>query len=369
VNRAPLRVALTLGQQPGGGIARFAMELAVALDRRSDVDLVPIGPGTRLLELLRAGAQGAGAIELAESTAVREAAQVLVSLGTRSLRARVDVLHCTKHLTPARRQVPTVLTVYDLTVLDDRTERSPVRRHLLPPLYRRSIRTADAVTTISAQVGSAVADRFPGVRPTPIDLAAPSRLLDAAPDPSAGLAPRSFALFVGDLNDRKNAGFLLELWPEVHRATGLDLVLAGGDGAESPTLAAARRAPNVTVTGPVSDGRLRWLYESCAVACVPSRAEGFGLPLAEAVALGCPVIASDLPVFRDLTGPGDRVRLEALDPTRWSQALRNLSEQPGSASTSSIRTWDEVADEYVTVYRSLVRRPLPVRQGTICHDL
>jgi glycosyltransferase involved in cell wall biosynthesis len=77
--------------------------------------------------------------------------------------------------------------------------------------------------------------------------------------------------------------------------------------------------------GRVTDAELAGLYAGCLAVCIPSVAEGFGLPVVEAAAAGAPVLASDLPVFREIT---DAVMLHA--PVGcvegWAAALEQAAE-------------------------------------------
>lgn len=353
------RVALGLGRQTTGGIARFALELALALDRRDDIELLPVGPVARLQSFVDNGGVGTDLIEVPATSASGEAAFVLGRLGGRVTGAGAEVLHCTKHFVPVRSSLPTLLTVHDLSLLRGPGDGQPLSRWLRPRMYARSIRSADRVVAVSSQVSDAVRERFRGVDPVTITHAPPTRLLAAEPVRIEGLRPGGFALFVGDLNRRKNPGFLFDLWEAVRRERDLVLVVAGGDGRPTAELhrAAERGAASgqVVVIGPIDDGRLRWLYESCAVVCVPSIDEGFGLPVVEASALGAPVIASDLPVFRELAVGRPGVTLRPLDPDAWVELLRHESPRADVGPPVG-PTWDEIAADYAAVYRGMLGR-------------
>jgi glycosyltransferase involved in cell wall biosynthesis len=116
-------------------------------------------------------------------------------------------------------------------------------------------------------------------------------------------------------------------------------------------------ADRVTLTGRVTDAQLAALYERCIAVCVPSVAEGFGLPLLEAAAAGAPVVASDLPVFRELEG------LAALyapprDEQAWADALERIVADDALRRESAVRacavareyTWDRTAAIALTAY-------------------
>lgn len=117
-------------------------------------------------------------------------------------------------------------------------------------------------------------------------------------------------LAVGTVEPRKNHALLLQavehLW-----ASGLDarLVIVGGSNAESAAFARRLAAHEeqgrrLLWLADATDSEVEWLYTACRALVFPSLAEGFGLPLLEARARGCPVIASDLPAFAELADDG-----------------------------------------------------------------
>jgi O-antigen biosynthesis alpha-1,3-rhamnosyltransferase len=79
--------------------------------------------------------------------------------------------------------------------------------------------------------------------------------------------------------------------------------------------------------GYVDDAPLLALYRGARFLVFPSLYEGFGLPLLEAMAVGCPVVCSDLPVFREVAGAAaEYAPLE--DAAGWIAALRRIEDQP-----------------------------------------
>jgi alpha-1,3-rhamnosyl/mannosyltransferase len=141
--------------------------------------------------------------------------------------------------------------------------------------------------------------------------------------------PGRFGLFVGTVEPRKNPETLLEAW-RLLRARLPDappLVVCGrigwvGEGARRE-LARARREGWLVHLERASEAELTALYRRAAVVALPSWYEGFGLPALEAAALGAPVVASDLPVLREVLGdaalfvPPDR-------PELWARRLEEV---------------------------------------------
>lgn len=108
-----------------------------------------------------------------------------------------------------------------------------------------------------------------------------------------------FVLFVGEISERKNIAVLLEAFRDVSEAMGreLRLVLAGKEGDSVDEIkrlvVAYKLSERVILTGHVSDRNLSVLYHSALCLVLPSKYEGFGLPVIEAMACGLPVLVSN----------------------------------------------------------------------------
>lgn len=130
-----------------------------------------------------------------------------------------------------------------------------------------------------------------------------------------GVAARRFVLHVGDVGERKDFRSLLRAFASARRELpALRLVMVGSAAVDrrfTATRAFWRHveelglAENVVATGFLDASDLVQLYQSALALLFPTRMEGFGLPLLEAMHCGCPVVACRLPVFRELLGPVD----------------------------------------------------------------
>ncbi len=137
---------------------------------------------------------------------------------------------------------------------------------------------------------------------------------------------------------------------------------AGWGGVEPATLARERNLPptQVRTLGRVDDADLGALLRAATVLIMPSRAEGFGLPVAEAMAAGLPVIASDIPVLAEVAG-GAAVLVAPDDPAAWAAAITALLDDSGRraqlATAGLVRAeafdWDTVARRAWQLYRTL----------------
>ncbi|MGD2114973.1 MAG: glycosyltransferase family 1 protein, partial [Acidobacteriota bacterium] len=146
-------------------------------------------------------------------------------------------------------------------------------------------------------------------------------------------APERYALFVGTLEPRKNVETLLDAWRGLRsrRRDVPDLVLCGRLGWKGERL--VRRLERgrdegwLHQPGYVADDELAALYRDAVLLAFPSHYEGFGLPLLEALAAGTPVVASDIPVLREVAGEAALYAPPAR-PDLWADRIGRLLDDP-----------------------------------------
>ncbi|PZQ97770.1 MAG: glycosyltransferase family 1 protein [Cereibacter sphaeroides] len=167
-----------------------------------------------------------------------------------------------------------------------------------------------------------------------------------------GASDRPFFLAVGTIESRKNITLLLDVWQQMHATRAADdvpaLVIAGGrgwmDDAMAKRLDRAADAGMVVELPNLSDAAIAALMRRAVALLAPSLAEGFGLPGIEAAALGCPVICSDLPVFREVLKDYP-VYLPPHDRYAWLETITTAfaaGNQPGQARQGQkAPTWDD----------------------------
>jgi glycosyltransferase involved in cell wall biosynthesis len=349
-----------------GGIPRYTREVVGALGRRDDVRLVvaaPAGAASTVAELAGPG--------LDQHLVIPRDDQLSVALweryrsGRRFVAAGVDVVHGTKHLLP-RGVGPTVLTVHDVMTITRAAESGRAKRMLLPAQFRASLRQATRLAAVSGATRTALTAIDPSWAPKTVVVpnGLSRGLLDAQAQPVTGLEGSRFALVVGDLTPRKNIGLLLRIWPEVFtRTDGLVLAVVGTEGPHADEDRARlvrleEQGVACWVRG-ASDPVLRWCYERAQVVLFPSREEGFGLPVLEALAFDAPMIAStDAAVVEVAAGSPMVQHLDPDDAPGWRDAVVAAVTSPRPAATpphfpDSAITWDEHVDRLVALYREV----------------
>jgi glycosyltransferase involved in cell wall biosynthesis len=153
------------------------------------------------------------------------------------------------------------------------------------------------------------------------------------PARGAGADPR--LLFIGQLTPRKGYDLVVRALPEVvRRHPGVRLqIVSGLNTADRTAMETMARelgvADHVEFLGRVEDARLVNLFRAADLYVTPTRYEGFGLTLLEAMAAGCPVVASDIPVVNEIIRHGENGWLAPPnDPDALAQAITCLLDDP-----------------------------------------
>ncbi len=180
---------------------------------------------------------------------------------------------------------------------------------------------------------------------------------------------KPYFLFVGALHPRKNLPNLLRAFDAFKTATGsgTQLVLVGRwawqTGAIAETYRALRHQKAVHLTGRLTDTELARLYGAAQALCYIPFFEGFGLPVVEAQASGCPVLTADCSSLPEAAGPGGAVLVppadvpaitDALTRLNADAALRDRLRAQGFANVQRF-SWDTTAGRVWAALESVVR--------------
>ena len=159
------------------------------------------------------------------------------------------------------------------------------------------------------------------------------------PPISVPARPRRSFLCIGTIEPRKNHAMLLDIWHRLGPAAPPLRIIGRRGWAGSELLWRLDTDPSIGRTvhelGPVDDPRLAVEIASATALVFPSRAEGYGLPLGQALAAGLPVIASDLPALRELGG--DVPEWLPPDPTLWRDTIMAFARQPSPHRAAQLR--------------------------------
>lgn len=227
-------------------------------------------------------------------------------------------------LKPEGTRVPCVLTLHDVLPLALPAVMDAPRRWAYGYALARA---ADAAAVLTSSLFSRDEilrlTRIPAERleVVPLGIAEPSPV-ERRP---GGVPEGPYALCVGSDRAHKGLETLAEVWHGFGAVPPLHWVWAGAGAVRGRLPFAARRDfPGAHALGTVSAIELEWLYRNATLVLVPSRYEGFGLPLLEACARGVPVVASDIPALRE-TGEGVARFVPPGDVPAWAAAIRALA--------------------------------------------
>jgi glycosyltransferase involved in cell wall biosynthesis len=204
----------------------------------------------------------------------------------------------------------TVLTIHDIRRLY--ADWGILERSIYKLALERDLTTADHVLTVSESMKREIHDFFPGVPISVVYNGLDAEAFDSVTETDLqavrrthGL-PEVFIMAVGHLERRKNYLRLIDAIARLRgRGRVLNLVIVGNDSGERKVIQdridSAKLSDNVKFLSGLSDLEVRCAYKLCSLFVFPSSYEGFGIPILEAMAAGCPMVLSDIPVFREIT--------------------------------------------------------------------
>ena len=346
--------ARTLGEKPSG-VGIYAYRFARALSDDAATRIVLVTDVCRSREL-RELAQRENVSVLVLGTKIRKGPALwryFHFLRRAIAQERPELFWEVNNLLPVRLRNPYgkyVVTIHDIFPLTMPEQHSPVFRSYFRYGLGKTVKSCDAVIFLTRSMQREIVARFPRLEKLP------QHVGYAIAEPAAGerAEREDFFLYVGNLEKRKGADLLIEAYRR-YRAQGgkSELLLAGklrDAEIESSLRAAERELSGLRYLGYVSEEERDALYRRCRCMVFPSRGEGFGIPLIEAMASGADVIASRIGVFEEIAG--DRVRY--FDLERGAEGLCAAMLAPAAPPRGE---WDNpfTADKLVPGLRAFLR--------------
>lgn len=279
----------------------------------------------------------------------------------RSGAAAVHALNC---FLPLVRPCPGVVTIQDLAFEDWPGDFGPVTGRKYRAFVPLAARSAERIICPSEFTRDDICARYGvdagKVRVIPLAPALPlAPHANGTPD-----APSPYLLAVGDLRAKKNLGTLVTAFRRLRsgaQAVPHRLVLAGIDAGEGERLRALAGGEPIEMTGYVTDAKLDELIRGADVVVHPSRYEGFGLVLLEAMTRGTPVAAARATALPQ-TGGEAAAYFDPADADDIAAVVGSLLHDPGARADLSRRgrawaaefTWERTARATAAVYRELL---------------
>lgn len=330
------------------GVQRYAHEILRRLGDHLEADLRVVVPPDRVL--VAADAELSAIAPTGRWHGVRGHAweQLALPRLVGRLGARVLWSPCSWGPLAVRRQVP---VVHDIAPLTRPEYFTPAYRALARTLTGPLVRRSALVVTPSRRVFGELCERFAlpanRVHVVPPGVGAP---FDSVPLDDFERRGGRYCLAVGAHDSRKNADFLLRLWPEVHKRTGLELHLTCRRAVTTRRVRALEETAGVVVHADPTDDELAGLYADALCLLWPSLYEGYGFPLLEAMATGTPFLSTDVGASAELAVHPEE-QILPLEPERWSARIEAwhsggvLALREASARRARAQTWAAAATE------------------------
>jgi glycosyltransferase involved in cell wall biosynthesis len=312
--------------QDATGVQRYALNVARALDAELAADaqipiIAPTGavdPGLRHVPLLQSGWLSGHAWEQIVLPALWRGR--LLNLCNTAPAVKSDQIVC----------------IHDANIFAAPDSYSRIFRSVYHSLQPRLVRHSARIATVSHAAARQLARHLP-IRVEDIAVLPNGHEHALSWDPTlAQIAPkfladaftannRRFVLALGSRARHKNLALLVKAADGLDEL-GIDVVIAGGDaGIFAPGTLEER--PNIRLMGRVSDHDLAYLLERALCLVFPSLTEGFGLPIVEAMARGCPVVASHSASMPEVCGDA-ALLASPFDPAAWISHIRALKGSP-----------------------------------------
>ncbi|MDP6155116.1 MAG: glycosyltransferase family 1 protein [Candidatus Thermoplasmatota archaeon] len=294
-----------------------------------------------------------------------------ITLAELAWKHNFDIIHCLKFVLPLIKPLPeatkTLVTIHDLIYLEKPDLFPFATREYWKRAVKVSARHADLISVPSCYTRDQIIKWYGS------EIGEKTRVIHHGVDPVFRPGPdpdksEKYFLCVGTVEPRKNLANIVKAFEYFTVSDGngnVKLVWAGKRGWENESIFDRIRKrgleDRIKFTGHVDDERLSELYRNALALVFPSISEGFGLPVIEAMASGCPVIHSGMGALSEVAG-NEQLKVDPHDPASISEAMKAVSDS-GELRRNMIRdgikrakryTWGESVKRLYEVYRELV---------------
>lgn len=271
-----------------------------------------------------------------------------------------DLLYTLHFNTPVLSKIPTVVTVHDLIKSSftgrDTTTRSPwlyaLKRYGYNQVIQKTLNHASDIIVPTNTVKNDILSAFPSVSPERI------YPVSEAPDDifrhtakSDLILPDKYLLFVGNAYPHKNLRVLLEAFSRQDDKS-LNLVIVAKRSPFLSKVLAPFDLSRITILSDLKDADLVHVYKNAHALVTPSLMEGYGLVGLESLMVGTPVIASNIPVYREVYGN----LVSYFEPLSPADLLRAITQIKPIKPLRLDRTWDDVAGSIAEVINARCTR-------------
>ena len=284
--------------------------------------------------------------------------------------ARVDVVHIPYHNPPILYSGAMVITIHDLTILHFNTGKATTLPPILYALKRFGywvelavgLRRAKSIIAVSETTKRELMDHF-GIAERKIHVTyegVDEKIIAESKKNTKSASNGEYFLYVGNAYPHKNLDTFLDGFAKYSGST--KLVMVGKDDFFYHRLREKVKAlqldERVSFFGGANDDELHNLYRNAKMLIFPSRMEGFGLPALEAIALGTPVLCSDIPIFHEILGASatymDSTSIDAI-----ASALHNADETKTKSRIDAEvllakYNWKNMAEETKKIYENSI---------------
>ncbi|PIP40164.1 MAG: glycosyl transferase [Desulfobacterales bacterium CG23_combo_of_CG06-09_8_20_14_all_51_8] len=267
------------------------------------------------------------------------------------------------------KNVKTIFTIHDISLKTLPMFHPKDRRLFFNQYFEKSLRFADAIITPSEFTKNEIKKTYPEVNAPiyPVYLGYDRGLFFPRGEPAVDSCktrfrlPETYILFVGTSDPRKNIKTIIQALAFLPES--VKLVCAGWSGWDRPGRAGQNSAAmknRVIVTGYVTDFELACLYSGARAFVYPSIYEGFGLPVLEAMACGCPVVCSDRASLPEVAGSA-ALYCDPDDPAQLARAIQKMMDSESLCTEMRFKSlaqaknfsWDQAAQKTLAVFEDV----------------